>query len=461
MSRRARPSAGPHRGPRAARFRHRVVACACAIVVLALVPGALAAAPDQGVVTVDFAHAEHPRSTVGLLHGMDEREPPDGLIAPLSPRSWRGDLESAPYDRASRLGARYILVLSDLWGYPGANWYGRGAPWGDFGRWADFVRGVARANRGRTLVWDVWNEPDRPYFWNGTEAQFHETYRVAYEAIRQELGADAVISGPSVSGFRWPWLVGLLEYCRQADCEVNALSWHELAGGAALRAIPDHLRRARRALVRNPAFVALGLRELHVNEFVGPGDALYPAEQLAYLAFLERGRADAAARACWSDPSGADNCLRHTLDGLLDSRTRRPRGDWWTTAWYARGVASRVAANSTNPAVVAVAAARSPTPRHAEILLGEFGEPAPPSALRVVLRGLGALRFLRGAGRGSLSAFRIISAGEAPVSPRPLPVRSLPIRDDAASLTIDLRPHEVVLLRLSRPQPRGRQASAR
>ena len=426
-----------------------ILACAGAVVVLALVPSALAA---QGLVTVDFAHAVRARSSVGLLHGMDEREPQDRLIAPLSPRSWRGDLESAPYDRASRLGARYIFVLSDLWGYPGANWYGREPPWADFGRWANFVRDVARTNRGRALVWDIWNEPDRPYFWNGTEAQFHETYRVAYEAIRRELGPDATIAGPSVSAFRWPWLVGLLEYCRQADCEVNALSWHELAGGAALRAIPDHLLRARRALVRNPAFLALGLRELHVNESVGPGDALYPGEQLAYLSFLERGGADAAARACWPDPSGADNCARHTLDGLIDSRSQRPRGDWWTTAWYARGVASRVAASSTSTAVIALAAARAPNTRHAEILLGEYGEPLQPISLRVDLRGLSALRFLRGTNRAALASFRIVSAGEAPVSPNALPVRSRPIRAGAATLTIGLRPHEVVLLRVSRPQ---------
>lgn len=436
-------------------MRRRAIASmlACAGVIVALAPSSSAfASPAQGVVTVDFAHAIRARSSVGLLHGMNEREPPDRFIAPLSPRSWRGDFDSAPYDRASRLGARYILVLSDLWGYPGANWYGREPPWMDFGRWADFVRDVARANRGRAIVWDVWNEPDRPYFWNGTEAQFHETYRVAYQAIRQELGPDAAISGPSVSAFRWPWLVGLLEYCRQADCEVNALSWHELAGGAALRAIPDHLLRARRALVRNSAFVPLGLRELHVNESVAPGDALYPGEQLAYLAFLERGGADAAARACWPDPSGADNCLRHTLDGLIDARTGRPRGSWWATAWYARGVASRVAASSTSPAVVALAAARAPTPRHAEILLGQYGEPAQPASLRVVLRGLGALRFLRGTNRAALAGFRIVSAGEVPVSPDPLPVRSLAIRGGAATLTIGLRPHEVVLLRLSRPQ---------
>ena len=430
----------------------RALVCACALVAFAPVPRAPAAPAPAAGVTVNFAEPVHARSAVGFLHGMDERDPPDRWIAPLAPRSWRGDMESAPYDRASRLGARYILVLSDLWGYPGANWYGRRPPWQDLGGWARFVRDVARANRGRSLVWDVWNEPDQPYFWNGTEADFHATYRVAYDVIRQVLGPDAVIAGPSVSAFRWPWLVGLLEYCRQADCEVNALSWHELAGGDAVRAIPDHLRRARRALVRDPAFIAVGLRELHVNESVGRRDTLYPGEQLAYLALLERGRADAAARACWPDPSGADTCLRHTLDGLLDARSARPRGDWWTTAWYARGVPSRVAASSTSADVIALASARSPTRRHAEILLGEYGDQPQPVSVRVDLRGLGALAFLRGSGRAALAAFRVVSAGEAPVSPEPLPVRALAIVHGAAAATIHLRPHEVVLVRLSRPK---------
>jgi xylan 1,4-beta-xylosidase len=396
------------------------------------------------------------RSSVGLLHGMSEVEPPDARIGPLSPQDWRGDLGSAPFDRATRLGARYILVVSDRWGYPGANWYGRRPPWEDFARWSDFVHELARANRGRSLVWDVWNEPDRPYFWNGTRAQFHQTYRIAHEAIREELGADATIAGPSVSAFRWSWLVGLLEYCRSADCEVDALSWHELAGAGA--AIVDHLRRARRALVRNPAYIVLGLRELHVNEYVAAGDALFPGEQLAYLSLLERGRADAAARACWPDRSGTDNCLGHTLDGLLDSPSLRPRGSWWATAWYARGVGSRVAASTTHPAVVSLAAARSPTARQAEILLGAFdpnqGTLPPRISVRVDLRRLGSLPFLRGRGRASVAGFRIASSGEEPASPRALRAFTAPVRGGAASLTVALRPHEVVLLRLSRARGR-------
>ena len=41
------------------------------------------------------------------------------------------------------------------------------------------------------MVWDIWNEPDVPYFWTGTEAQYHELDRRAYIAIRQELGTRA------------------------------------------------------------------------------------------------------------------------------------------------------------------------------------------------------------------------------------------------------------------------------
>ena len=81
-----------------------------------------------------------------------------------------------------------------------------------------------------------------------------------------------------------------------------------------------HLRRARTWLVRNPAYAPLGLRELHVNETVGGGDGLYPGEQLAYLAELERGHADLGGRACWLEPSGLDECVTPTL--YLGRRSR-------------------------------------------------------------------------------------------------------------------------------------------
>jgi hypothetical protein len=429
---------------------------ACALAVAAL-GGSAPGAAAEPVITVDFGHSYPARSVVGLLHGMDAAQPPDRLVRPLLPRSWRGDLYSTPYERVLGFGARYIVVVSDLWGYPGANWYGRRPPWEDLDAWAAYVRGLARANRGHRLVWDIWNEPDLPYYWNGTMAQFHATYRVAYETLRAELGPRAVIGGPSVSRFRWSWLVGLLEYCRRADCEVNALSWHELPGDSpGIAAISSHLRRARSWLLRNPAYVVLGLRELHVNEAVGPGDQLYPGEQVAYLAELERGGARAATRACWPEPSGMDNCRARSLDGLLDPLSLRPRAPWWVTAWYARGVGARVSARVTGGAVAALATRRSLLRRRAEVLIGAYdphdGTPPAPASVRVELAGLHRVRALRGSARVGVAAFHLPDAGAAPASPQETAHQIVPIEADRATVTVTLEPHEAVLLRLFHPR---------
>jgi 6-phosphogluconolactonase (cycloisomerase 2 family) len=439
--------------------------------VLAVIAGAPAAATAAAPVltpqaTVDFARPVATHSLVGFLHGISEAQPDDRMVVPLHPTLWRGSLVSAPYDRAAGFGAQYMLVVSDLWGYPGAGWYGRRAPWEDWDAWSDFVRDLARRNRGRNIVWDVWNEPDTPYFWTGTEAQYHELYRRAYVAIRQELGATARIAGPSVGTFRWDWLARLLEFCRSADCGVDALSWHELPGGRGVASIASHLRRARAGLLKNPAYLPLGVRELYVGEYVGEGDALWAGELLGYLSQLEQGGANEAAHACWHDPSGEDTCTAHTLDGVLDGATMRPRAPWWALRWYARGAASRVRSTSADPAL-AVLAARAADKRHAEIVLGylDTHDRALPARTDVLLdlRGLRSLRFLHGA-RPRIAAYRVSSRGQAPTTPiavrGPRVVRAqrgrLVVRVPALGL------HDAMLLRLSAPpaRPAPRAAAA-
>jgi xylan 1,4-beta-xylosidase len=411
--------------------------------------------------SVDFAHSVKVRSLVGFLHGLSDSQPPDRLVVPLHPTLWRGSLASASYDRATALGARYMLVVSDLWGYPGADWYGRQAPWTDWDAWSGFVRRLAIENRSRRLIWDVWNEPDWPYFWTGSEAQYHELYRRAYVAIRQELGRDAIIAGPSVSVFRWDWLTRLLEFCRFADCEVDALSWHELPGGRSITSIGDHVRRARLALLHNPAFAPIGLRELDISEYVGQADALYGAETLGYVAQLERQGVRRAAHACWQEPSGTDDCHEDTLDGLLTGRSLRPRAAWWALRWYARGTASRVRSQSADPAL-AVMAARAVDRQHAEIEVGYLNthdRPLPAQTdVLLELSGLGHLPFARN-GRVRFFAYRVRSTGEAPTAPiamRPPSVERvapgrLAVRVHAVGL------HDTILLRLSAPGRRQRR----
>jgi hypothetical protein len=89
--------------------------------------------------------------------------------------------------------------------------------------------------------------------------------------------------------------------------------------------------------------------------------------------------------------------------------------------------------------------------RQAEVLIGSYDpDTDAPLPVRVDLRGLGSLPFLARADRISVASFRVGSSGEEPVSPQALPARRVSLHGGAGVLTIDVRPHEVVLVRLSR-----------
>lgn len=102
-----------------------------------------------------------------------------------------------------------------------------------------------------------------------------------------------------------------------------------------------------------------------------------------------------------------------------------------------------------------LAAARSPNRRRAEVLIGAFDphdgtEPA-DVAVRVDLARVHRLRFARRRGRIGVAAFRVPSAGAAPTRPQPTGAQVVPIERGAATVSVVVRPHEAVLLRLLPP----------
>ena len=71
----------------------------------------------------------------------------------------------------------------------------------------------------------MWNEPDNSFFWTGTQAQLFELYRRTYRILRQDLGRDALIGGPSLAAlYDKPYLMAFADYCLANACEVNFLS---------------------------------------------------------------------------------------------------------------------------------------------------------------------------------------------------------------------------------------------
>ncbi|MFA9270648.1 MAG: hypothetical protein ACEQSX_07810 [Baekduiaceae bacterium] len=433
-------------------------------------PAAGATAATTPVVTADFGRPLSPRpSMTGVLHSFSKVDPPDERIAPLRLGLVRGLPASAPYGRSVAHGARYTAVLSDLWGMPGSGipWNGRGAPYADLDAWRRFVERAAAQAKGRDVVWDVWNEPDHPYFWQGTRAQYHDTFRVAEQALRRVLGPRAFVIGPSTAGYHPDWQADLVDHCLARGCRIDALSWHELPGtaGSGIPPLDTHLREMRARFVTSSRGRAVGVRELHVNESLPQHDHAYPGEQVGTLALLEQGGADASARACWG-PEGASNCYDDTLDGLLTpkdprspARSFQPRAVWWATRRYADGVGYRVNSTSSHSRVLAIASRRAPDARTATVVVG-YAErrgvarpgtkAVPTTKVLVRLRGLDRLPSVGRARHAEIRLERIPATGSAALS-RPWDggTRTVRVRDGAAQLTLrDVRLHEAWVVRV-------------
>lgn len=383
-------------------------------------PTASAPAPPQADVhvTADLgAPISGGPSMSGFLHGLRDGSPPDSAIRPLRPRLWRSIPSRVPYARATALGARYQLVLSDLWGYPAGGWHDRGPPWRDLAAWGDMVRRTARSLRGHPVEWDVWNEPDNEVFWTGTREQFFRVYETAARALEDELGDTVVVGGPSTTKPRAAWLEGLLRHCRARGCRVSFLSFHaNLEADEPIPALESDLR-AVRALV--PRYRDLSLTGVEVNESIGPADQYRPGEILGYLEHMEAGGADAAARSCWLDLAGADNCLNGTLEGLLTPEGR-PRSAWWAYRAYAEGQEGRVP-GSSDSAAVAVLASRRTVTGGAQVLLARHdrADPAaPPVSVALTLRGLAGA--LPGARRAVVTLELLSDTGEQPLDAPPV-----------------------------------------
>lgn len=391
-------------------------------------------------------------SMSGFLHSLAQPTPADATIRPLRPRLWRSVPDLAPPARAIALGARYQLVLSDLWGYPGNDWNGKGPPWRDLAGWGRTVRAATQSVRGLPVEWDVWNEPDNPAFFTGTRDQYLRLYDVADRVLRRVLGRDVVVGGPSTTKARPEWLEGLLSHCRGSGCRVGFLSWHaNLQPYERITSITDALQRVRARVL--PRYRDVGLERLEVNESVGPADQYRPGEILGFLHSMEAGGAAAAARSCWPALNGTDNCRNGTLEGLV-APDGQPRSAWWAYRAYADGVDGRVPARSSDPEAVAVlAGGRTGSGGEAQVVLARLDRVHPgarPLEVELTLKGLPRAPALGGARRVRVDVSLLPDSGEAPLPAlRPVSTavveaaESVPVRVGA------LRPHEALVVRIT------------
>lgn len=341
-------------------------------------------------VEVDFGITEEAASMMGFLHGVeDTHRIPNEWLEPLfsAPVSWRIGPKEELVERARELGVeKPIIVVSDGWNGT--------APSQDWQAWEGHVRNLA-LQFGTNVIYDIANEPDNPFFWtpqNGHEfprgwADLHETFRRSHDVIRSELGAEALISGPS---FTLLWgsekrLYDFVQFCHENDLTIQILSVHVIyQPDIALPLVSNTLRKYRKDFIESGNFAKAGVEFIHVNEYGMPNDYARPGSVLAMLRHLELGGADAANRASWTGrveniSNSIDGYLRFVLPassgdpiilGDIMFSDTEPRPVWWIYRYYAAGVTSRVQAKTNSRFIVAVASAESDLPQQAQVIIG-------------------------------------------------------------------------------------------
>jgi xylan 1,4-beta-xylosidase len=79
----------------------------------------------------------------------------------------------------------------------------------------------------QTWLFEVWNEPNLPFFWTGTQQQYFELYKATAVAIKS-IDPRLQVGGPATA--RAEWLPEFAAYCEQNNAPIDFFSTHVYAG---------------------------------------------------------------------------------------------------------------------------------------------------------------------------------------------------------------------------------------
>jgi Carbohydrate binding domain len=377
-------------------------------------------------VQVNLASPSGAVSTVGsgFLFGMTATEPGAKYFEGIKPKLVRfhGNVDgsigwgfsgggtgfSSPafMARLANAGAQRQVVVSDeymwkgyhtSWGWPGDAAHNGYGPYDLIDQSIDSLMASAASNGYQGIQWDIWNEPDYPYFWGSSQAQFFATWKHMYDRIRTA-DANAIIVGPSIANFvanneEGGWLKAFLLFAKANNCLPNILSWHEMVWD---KHIPGQAQIMRDFMAAN----GISDRPIQINEYLAWGDdfTLSPGRTATFLAGLEKANVSGAAHAVWDETS--DGLSNGLFDGRLggimtQNAPYQPRAPWHVYNSYAQMTGNRV--TMSDGALLRGVASLDPATSEARILVGNEGAQAFSSNL--IISGLEALPGFAATGR--------------------------------------------------------------
>jgi xylan 1,4-beta-xylosidase len=79
----------------------------------------------------------------------------------------------------------------------------------------------------RTWPFEVWNEPNLPFFWTGSQQQYFDMYKATAVALKQ-IDPGIMVGGPATSATAW--IGDFVTYCADNHAPVDFFSTHIYAG---------------------------------------------------------------------------------------------------------------------------------------------------------------------------------------------------------------------------------------
>ncbi|WP_417821941.1 GH39 family glycosyl hydrolase [Terasakiella sp.] len=286
--------------------------------------------PKQLTLHLSSQTQANPSFVMGLIHGINGQQPADDVIDQAGFDYWRSGRTAEDFiARLQHRKAPYQFVLADSWGFSEK----MKPPFSLKVEWENHVRWLVRALKDKVWIWEIWNEPDLKHFWRFSRQEYFETWKIAHDVIREELGDTALIAGPSFVKFDKEYLQDFLDFALQEKLQVDVLTWHSLH--TRISAIPENVAYVRHHFMDNPRYTPLKIKRIHIDEFGGRGSQYSPGTTLTYLWQLENARIDAAAKACWPNlEESLYYCDSDTLSGLLTDDLKAKRAPWWLFAKY-------------------------------------------------------------------------------------------------------------------------------
>jgi cellulase (glycosyl hydrolase family 5) len=135
------------------------------------------------------------------------------------------------------------------------------------GQFAEFMTQLVGRYKDRIHSWEIWNEPDNPYYWRGSTGQFAALLRAGANAVRQTDPTANIVMG----GLAWnPEFLEAIVSDPAAISNVNVINLHnyyETWASEPLERIPEYVGRAADLLRHYHCRQSLWMAEVGYSDF--------------------------------------------------------------------------------------------------------------------------------------------------------------------------------------------------